>query len=858
MDSKSSNINQIELFLNQKENTKIQGLFEDNLFPANEVSLNSFRTQLKITEKKDETRKVIWKRLSEVLKPNQYNVFRFDDKPNAKNDQNDIEAPNCGNQEFLSILGLFAQKQKILKETILNKTQINKNGYFDINLFVDGVPAALIIDDFFPIYESQNVDNIEFYGFGIPKSSNIWSMLLAKIFVKFNFYLNKNSAADFMSTMEFFTSYPLNLINNLNENKNELDISIRNALEHGRAVHAKINEDEKTKKFLILIGLMPNAVYTILNIQTLKLNNANGVYHETEEVTLIKLQNNFNQSNWSGDWSLNSPLWTQYLKDQLDTLTKTENFKTGMNNISSDNTFWIGLDDFTKFFNYTVISMLSNDLVELSFRIPYNSIVTYNFVELKLKTRQDVYFVVNQMNPNFIEASDLKNYDFLNIFLLKKDSDAQTYTIVRNKFSNLGRINFSANENNSNILENGEYLIAYHYPIQFANQVKKLNFSYNEEELKEIPELNRDIILGVYSKNPSQISIEPINQSNFARFISSNPNYQIAVFSAIENFVKENTTLPYTKQNLINYAELDEKLSRKYTLINDDNFGFGYIFYKNDSEGYLNEKLIFNSLENVNSFVHFQDGTTRGVFTSRMIDDNLHSTAPSEVRKIERHLPYLTEQSNFSLKKTPAGKGNSAKYEIDLKISPQSRALIFFEKINENLKISYESRSAFTYPPLALYRAPEKKSKFTQSLSVSNLKYEGRDVDIVQSILDYGTGVQYLYKNTTKNKAATITLKFKNSRNLQRLAESSKVFKIIEDEESDENIEDNKHDIISHTLYTDEEKNNVEEIVITCKPNGIAFVQLEAKNPYEGFSYEAEVEYLVRYSYLHKLALFKF
>lgn len=859
MEANSSNQNQIELFLNQKESTKIQGLLEDSLFPANEESLNSFKTQLKITANKNETRKITWKRLSELFKPNQLNVLKFEEKPNAKNElEKDIQADYCDNHEFLSVLGLFAKNPKILKETIFNKTQINKNGFFDVNLYVDGEPAALLIDDFFPVYESEDANDIEFFGFGVAKSNNIWPMLLSKIFVKFNLYFNRNSAADFISTMEFFTPYPLNLINNLNENKEELEVSIKKALTTGFAVNAKINEDEKTKKFFLLIGLVPNEVYTVLDIKSLKPQNNQGLYNqENQNITIVKLFNPYSESTWNGDWSLQSPLWTQYLKDQLDTLTGTENFKTDKKNQNSDQTFWIGLDDFTKFFNYTVISLLSDDLAEQTFRINYNSKMIYNFVEMKVKTRQEVHFVFNQMNPNFIEASDLKRYDFLNIFLLKKDSETQNYKIIKNKFCNLGRVQISGRDNNNNVLEIGDYLIAYHYPVQFANKVNRLNFAYTEEELKQIPELVRDVVLGVFSINPSQISVEPINQTNFAKFRAANPNYQNAVFSSIENFIKDISASPDSKQILLNYLELDEKFSRKYSLIKDDNLGFGYIFYKNDSEGYLNEKLIFNSLENINAFIHFQAGIIRGVYNSSFSEINEQIAAASGLPKLERHLPYLIETSNFTLKQTPAGKGSSAKYEVYLKIAPKSRALIFFEKIKENVKISYESRSAFTYPPLVVYRAPVNKSRFTQSLTVSNLKYEGKEVDILQSVLEYGSGVQYLFKNNTKTQAARITLKFKNARNLRRLAESSKVFKIIEEEEAAENRdkleEDNQEKKnVSIALYTDEEKSNLDEIIVECNPKGVGFVQLEAQNPFEGFSYDADVEYLVRNSYMHK------
>jgi len=600
----------LEQIINQKSSVKPQRLFEDNLFPSTKESLNSYISQLKIVETTDKKLNISWKRLSEIIPIGKMNIIKFDEKdPSKSKIANDVVTQNVQNYEFLALLDLFAKHPKVLKETLLSKTLLNKNGYFDVNLYVDGKPVTFLIDDFFPIYTMENSEDFEFYGFDLSDSNNIWPLLLAKAFVKFNSLFNNDKASDFISALEFMTPYPFDLLSNLKENENEIESGIRNALKKGYTVSATMVSDEKSKTFFSLIGLDSNKVYDVLDVQSIKPPSINGSFNKDENsITLFKLYNKYTDSNWIGEWSYESPLWNKYLKNQLRGLTKIDFFEFESNkNLAAPKEFWIGLDDFTKFFKNTVITMLASDLIEQNLALKFNVEQKYNFALLKVKKAQEFNFVVNQTNSNFNSESDSKKNNYLNVFLLQYHREYNTYYMIRNKFSNLGRISFSPNEGDDNTLDQGEYLIAFNYPILSENSIKQYSNKNDIQDIKQLSGFPPEVCLSVFSKNPSNITIEQIAEQNISKF--SDMNLDKFWFSTIENYIESNYKENSTKIQYSNYIEADEKACKKATLLNEDDFGFGFIFYANLSDGYLNEKLTFNNLENMNAYLLFEEST---------------------------------------------------------------------------------------------------------------------------------------------------------------------------------------------------------------------------------------------------------
>lgn len=61
--------------------------------------------------------------------------------------------------------------------------------------------------------------------------------------------------------------------------------------------------------------------------------------YEGNGVQLVKVRNPWGQHEWNGDWSDNSPLWTQELREELEFVN------------SDDGSFWMTIDDFKQYFS---------------------------------------------------------------------------------------------------------------------------------------------------------------------------------------------------------------------------------------------------------------------------------------------------------------------------------------------------------------------------------------------------------------------------------------------------------------------------------------------------------------------------
>ena len=64
-----------------------------------------------------------------------------------------------------------------------------------------------------------------------------------------------------------------------------------------------------------------------------------------QEIKLVKLRNPWGDTEWVGDWSDNSDLWTEEIKQQIrdkDILVEEA---------EEDGIFWMSFDDFKKFFD---------------------------------------------------------------------------------------------------------------------------------------------------------------------------------------------------------------------------------------------------------------------------------------------------------------------------------------------------------------------------------------------------------------------------------------------------------------------------------------------------------------------------
>ena len=100
--------------------------------------------------------------------------------------------------------------------------------------------------------------------------------------------------------------------------------------------HMIVDEKEWVSK-----GLLPRHAYSVLDVR------------DVRGVRLIQMRNPWGRYCWTGDWSDNSLLWSQEMRELLMPLG------------ASDGIFWIGFNDFLRYFD-------SIDICKL--RLNYNEV----------------------------------------------------------------------------------------------------------------------------------------------------------------------------------------------------------------------------------------------------------------------------------------------------------------------------------------------------------------------------------------------------------------------------------------------------------------------------------------------------
>ena len=87
-------------------------------------------------------------------------------------------------------------------------------------------------------------------------------------------------------------------------------------------------------------GIISGHAYSLISIHK--------VQSRGQEVRLLRLRNPWGSGEWEGDWSDDSPLWTEALKRQV-------NFRG-----ADDGIFYIELQDYLLHFSWTSISVENN------------------------------------------------------------------------------------------------------------------------------------------------------------------------------------------------------------------------------------------------------------------------------------------------------------------------------------------------------------------------------------------------------------------------------------------------------------------------------------------------------------------
>ena len=381
-----------------------------------------------------------WYRAKEILKTN--NFFLYE-----KIEVEDIHQGDIGNCYFLSSISAIAEYGERFFDVFITKSRV-ENGCYQIKFLLNGIPKIICVDDNFPCRSNRKIWNVANSG-----PMEIWVQILEKAWAKVNGSYASTIAGLPSEAFSVLTEAPcFSYINRKFDQKEMWDI-IKEADQNDYIICTNSKGDVQE-----LTGIVKGHAYTIIN-----------AYDCNEKIKLLKLRNPWGSYEWKGDFSDDSPLWTNELR-------KLVNFQS-----KDDGIFYMKIEDFLKYFPYTFICK-------------YQKNFFYEFKKFEQKNRDDFISCKFQVDENTKTVITLhqkqarfyrkiKNYKpaYGSIILAKYDiKKFPNYEYYGSSCSNQDKIHFE--------LENlpvGEYHIFTNINWEYGNNICKYVISlYSSRELK--------------------------------------------------------------------------------------------------------------------------------------------------------------------------------------------------------------------------------------------------------------------------------------------------------------------------------------------------------------------------------------
>ena len=177
------------------------------------------------------------------------------------------------------------------------------------------------------------------------------------------------------------------------------------------AVASVATEGKKTRADMKSVGLVDAHAYSLIAAAEVQLDNG-------RQERLIQIRNPWGRKEWTGDWSDNSPLWTDTVKRQVNYVNK------------DDGCFWIALNDYVQFFYITTICYYSDNISDNT--IPdQHSLDSFGMSTFTLDEDhpEPLTIAIDQVNARFVDETMRGAYEYPGIRVMLTRID----TVVKPK-----------------------------------------------------------------------------------------------------------------------------------------------------------------------------------------------------------------------------------------------------------------------------------------------------------------------------------------------------------------------------------------------------------------------------------------
>jgi len=346
--------------------------FSDPNFPPERSSLYSDLDQVEVANKYA-TDRLVWKRIEEMY-PGDKKVF-------DSIEPNDIKQGMLGDCYFLSSLSALAENAQRIQR-MFDTADYDYTGCYKLRMFDMGRLAEIIVDDFFPVDPSTG--ELAFSGPKIDHGvTELWVILLEKAWAK-----------RFGSYWRVDAGYTNEALTDLTGAPSEVLVKPPPTPQTWRKI---VEADQRN--YVITASSKENTSSTGVNDQGMVSLHAYAVISAKEVLTktgkeqLLQVRNPWGGTEWNGDWSDNSPLWTAELKKELGWAR------------SDDGRFWMSLKDFVKNYDEVVICHVHDDYQVSNLAMTQRP-GAFSVVQVSLSSPGQFYVIVNQQDAKRFPGED--------------------------------------------------------------------------------------------------------------------------------------------------------------------------------------------------------------------------------------------------------------------------------------------------------------------------------------------------------------------------------------------------------------------------------------------------------------------
>eukprot|EP00742_Colponemidia_sp_Colp-10_P003563 GILJ01003794.1.p1 GENE.GILJ01003794.1~~GILJ01003794.1.p1 ORF type:complete len:923 (-),score=142.82 GILJ01003794.1:814-3309(-) len=245
----------------------------------------------------------------------------------------DIEQGELCDCYFLSCLAALTEYPGMVERLLVSDT-FNEEGVYCVRMCKNGVWQEVLLDDMFPAYASGRG-----LIFSRARGPEMWVMLLEKAWAKVHGSYQRTEWGAAHEVFRDLTGAPSEFYST-KVDPAELWNRLLTAHKDGYLMTATV-PDVPDQDLRELVGLVEGHVYSVLDVREVQAGD--------KPVKLMKIRNPHSRTEWTGDWSDNSPRWTPELRSEFN-VTQAD-----------DGDFWMAFEDLIRFFSAVTICFVHSD-----------------------------------------------------------------------------------------------------------------------------------------------------------------------------------------------------------------------------------------------------------------------------------------------------------------------------------------------------------------------------------------------------------------------------------------------------------------------------------------------------------------